>query len=332
MFIQPMLPVIIPGAAFFLLSIVMLSLPGKTGRYQFSWGTRAVAALMLMTAGFRPSAQSVSPSESYNNRYNVYFVVDLTSSMAAEDWAEGDTRLDGVREDINNLLDDYAGAKFSLITFSSYANVRTPLTPDSSALASAVNTVLPEITQYSSGSSISTPKELLEKTLQAEAELDPENERANIVLYFGDGEQTVEAEPESFASVSEYVSSAKVYGYGTEQGGKMKEQTGIFISGSKEPSYITDASGQEGISVIDEDNLKKIADELGGTYEYRTADEPINPAILSDADKIELEKKEESNINNTVEYYWVPLIPFLLIMLVEAGLLLRRASRLGVKR
>ena len=329
MFFQPLIPVIVIGAVAFL-ACAFMGFRTKSNQYRFHWGLRAFAALLILTAGFRPSVQTVSMSESYNNRYNIYFVVDLTSSIVAEDWNGDERRLDGIREDINDLLDDYAGSKYSLITFNSTATMRVPLTPDATALASSVNTMLPEVTLYSKGSSISTAKALLEKTLQAEAELDPEGERANIVLYFGDGEQTSSDEPESFSSVKDLVAAAKVYGYGTKEGGRMKTQSGIYISTGKD-SYIKTASGEEGKSVIDESNLKTIAADLAGDYEHREADKRIKPATLSDEEKIDLEKKEGANVNNTIEYYWTLLIPFLLIMFLEAGFLGRKAKKLGVK-
>lgn len=329
MFFQPMIPVIVIGTLILGASIVF-GVKSKDRKSRFHWGLRVFAALLLITAGFRPSEQVLSMSESYNNRYNVYFVVDLTSSVAAEDWNGKSPRLDGVRDDINNLLDDYVGSKFSLITFNSKATVRVPLTPDSSALASSINTMLPEVTQYSNGSSISAPKQLLEQTLQSEAKLDPKGERANIVLYFGDGEQTSSTKPDSFSSIKSLTSAAKVYGYGTAEGGKMKTQNGFYISSDKD-SYIKDGSGKDGLSVIDETNLKNIANDLGGTYEHRSADKRISKANLADSQKIELEKKVGANINNTVEYYWLALAPFILIMFLEAGYLGRKANKLGVR-
>jgi Ca-activated chloride channel family protein len=329
MFFQPLIPVIFIGAVALIICAVM-GFKAKNGNSRFHWGLRAFAALLILTAGFRPSTQTLSVSESYNNRYNVYFVVDLTSSMVAEDWDGQKTRLEGVREDINDLLDDYVGAKFSLITFNSTATVRVPLTPDSTALASSINTMLPEVTKYSKGSSISEPKKILEDTLKGQNELDSEGERSNIILYFGDGEQTSSSQPESFASVAKYTAAAKVYGYGTKQGGKMKTQTGYYISSEKD-SYIKDTSGNDGLSIINEDNLKTIAKDLGGDYNHRDVGSRVDAAHLSNDQKVELEKKEGANINNTIEYYWILLIPFLLIMFVEAGSLGRRANRLGVK-
>lgn len=327
MFFQPM-PIVIILSALAVALAVYQFFKTKNKKQRIHWILRITAALLILFAGLRPSVPTISEAEVYNSRYDVYFVVDLTSSMVAEDWdTEGSTRLDGVRGDINNVLDDYLGAKFSLITFSSVANLRVPLTPDSTAIASAVNTMLPEVTAYSTGSSISTPLEVLQATLAADAET---NDRAKIVLYFGDGEQTADAEPESFEPVQKLVEQARVYGYGTETGGKMQIQTGYYISSGTD-EYIKDSAGVDGLSIIGTDNLETIASQLGGEYEHRTADERISTVSLTDDQKLDLQQEEGASINNTTEYYWIFLIPVALLLIIEAAFLFRAARLLGVK-
>jgi Ca-activated chloride channel family protein len=329
MFLQPLIPVIIVSA----ITLVLLGyqfFKQKNRKQRIHIALRGLAVLLILVAGLRPSVPSISGSEVYNSKYDIYLVVDLTSSMVAEDWdGEESTRLDGVREDINDLLDDYVGAKFSLITFNSTANLRVPLTPDSTAIASAVNTMLPEVTIYSKGSSISTPVELLETTLTQKDEEDAD--RANIVLYFGDGEQTSSEDPESFESLKKNVEQSKVYGYGTEEGGRMKIQTGYYVSNGKQ-EYIQDNSGKDGLSIINEENLKAIANQLGGEYEHRTVDGRIQAIDLTDDQKLGLKQEEGSSVNNTQEFYWIFLIPVALIMIVEAAFMFRAAKLLGVKR
>lgn len=327
MFFQPMFLIVLFGLTGMGLAIFQFW-KVKNKRQRIHWTLRGVAALMILFAGLRPSVPSLAPAELYNNQYDVYFVVDLTSSMVAEDWdSQKDPRLDGVREDINDLLDDYAGAKFSLITFNSTASLRVPLTPDSTAIASAANTMLPEVTAYSQGSSISKPLDLMKSTLAADKET---SDRAKIVLYFGDGEQTDSSEPASFAPIKPYVTQAKVYGYGTSEGGRMKQQTGYYIS-TKDDKYIKDGSGKDGISVIDESNLKTMATQMGGTYEHRTPNKRIAAATLNNDQKLNLQKQDGASVNNTSEFYWIFLIPASLLFLIEAGYLFRTARYLGVK-
>jgi Ca-activated chloride channel family protein len=326
MFFQPLIPVLILTSFTFVIIVVQF-FRTKSRSQRTRWVVRGVAVLLVLFAALRPSVASLAAGEVYNNRYDVYFVVDLTSSMVAEDW-DGDesTRLDGVREDINDLLDDYVGAKFSLLTFNSATNLRVPLTPDSTAIASAANTMLPEVTAYSKGSSISEPVETLTQLLAEE-----ESDRAKIVLYFGDGEQTNGEEPDSFEPAAENIDQARVYGYGTEEGGRMKTQTGYYIAG-KEDEYIKSSDGQEGVSVIDETNLEAIASQLKGEYEHRSPDTRIKAADLDEGQKLDLQEKDGSTINNTDEFYWVFLIPVALLMFIEGAALFKAARALGVKR
>lgn len=325
MFFQPMIVVVFVSLAIFAASMVFVFKTSNRAA-KVRWGVRALAALLLLTAGLRPSVPTLAPSEVYNNQYDVYFVVDLTSSMIAEDGGpDGETRLDLVREDINDLLDDYVGAKFSLITFNSSATLRVPLTPDSTAIASSVNTMVPEVTQFSNGSTISAPVDLLDQVLASDNE---SNERAKLLLYFGDGEQTSQEEPETFEALKELVEQSKVYGYGTSEGGRMKVQSGSYISSN--PNEYIQYQGKDALSVLDETNLKNIANELGGSYQLRTADTTVEPAQLTNDQKLELQKTEESSINNTVEYYWVFLILLSLVMFYESAFLVRKAKLLGV--
>lgn len=325
MFFQPMIVVVFVSLAIFASSMVFVFKTSNRSA-KVRWGVRALAALLLLTAGLRPSVPTLAPSEVYNNQYDVYFVVDLTSSMIAEDGGpDGETRLDLVREDINDLLDDYVGAKFSLITFNSSATLRVPLTPDSTAIASSVNTMVPEVTQFSNGSTISAPVDLLNQVLASDNE---SNERAKLLLYFGDGEQTSQEEPETFEALKELVEQSKVYGYGTSEGGRMKVQSGSYISSN--PNEYIQYQGKDALSVLDETNLKNIANELGGSYQLRTADTTVEPAQLTNDQKLELQKTEESSINNTVEYYWVFLILLSLVMFYESAFLVRKAKLLGV--
>ena len=111
----------------------------------------------------------------------------------------------------------------------------------------------------------------------------------------------------------------------------MKVQNGYYIS-TDSNAYIQDPStGKDALSIINESNLQNIAKQMNGTYEHRDASKKITPASLNDSQKLQLEKNEGSNINNTVEYYWLLLIPVALIMFIEVGAFARKAKKLGVE-
>src|SRR5690606_1021757 len=132
-------------------------------------------------------------------------------------------RLDGVRADVQSIVDEYPGARFALISFDAAATQRLPLTTDATALMSSLDVLRPEVTTQSRGSSIGIASTMLSEVLRNAAESAPD--RARMVFYFGDGEQTVSSDPESFGGSAEYVDGGAVLGYGTAEGGPMRTTT-----------------------------------------------------------------------------------------------------------
>jgi len=142
-----------------------------------------------------------------------------------------------------------------------------------------------------------------------------------MVFYFGDGEQTVDAEPESFSASEKYTDSGAVFGYGTAEGGPMRITTGgLTDDGTDYIQY----EGSDALSVIDETNLEAIADELGVEYEHRTADAA---PVLPEAPSTTTSYAESGEVGNVTELYWIAALVILLILGVE----LTRATMLIVR-
>src|SRR5690625_7019598 len=76
---------------------------------------------------------------------------------------------------------------------------------------------------------------------------------SHILVYFlADGENTDEREAEPFSQTASLVDGGAVLGYGTTEGGQMRAS-----GGDTDGEYITDESGQPGISRIDEEQLER---------------------------------------------------------------------------
>ena len=302
------------------------------------WLARLGMIALLLIVALRPTIPTDGQGPKASGGLEVYVVVDTTSSMAAEDWADGRPRLDGVKADLEVLVDGLEGAQFSLVTFDAVAVQRVPLTSDSSAMMSAVSVLRQEITTYSRGSSIDAAVPELEELLAEAEDLNPDQRR--VLFYLGDGEQTVDVAPGSFDTLAPYLDGGAVLGYGTAAGGPMQEFFGENPTqfgetaqegsdgGSTEdipPTYIQDyTTGLDALSRIDEAALGSIADQLGVRYLHRTADSSPDPA-LAGIDVGEL-TVEEGEPDSTVELYWVFVIPFGALALLElysiGGLLL----------
>ena len=288
------------------------------------WALRVLMALLLFTVAIRPTIPGEGQGPTVSGGLEVYFVVDTTSSMAAEDYGttyvndEGvtrhQTRLDGVKADIASIAEELKGAEFSLVTFDAVAVQRVPLTSDVTALQSASNVLRQEITGYSQGSSIDAPLELLDTLLQEAVDLNPDRDR--VVFYLGDGEQTASSEPEAFDKLAGYIVEGAVLGYGTAEGGPMREYNG-YDDGSV-GTYLQDYSLSpvgDAISRIDEDRLNKVASELGVEYAHRTAGDPTS-SLIAGIDVGELQR-DDGEPDQSIELYWIFAIPLGLLVLLE---------------
>jgi hypothetical protein len=216
---------------------------------------------------------------------DVFVLVDTSPSIAAEDWEGDHTRLEGVKADLAALAAHHVGAHISIITFDSEATTVLPLSTDAGAVTSAADTLAPITTWYASGSSIDSALDSLVAALERSREQHPE--RARLVYYMGDGEQTTDEPVRSFESAAELVDGGAVLGYGTPEGGPMLEYEPDWLSDDEgfgtgyepEPEYIEAPDGSVGISKIDEDALEQIAEELGVPYSSRSADSPVVDAL-----------------------------------------------------
>ena len=82
------------------------------------------------------------------------------------------------------------------------------------------------------------------------------------------------------------VDGGAVLGYGTPQGGRMKENTGQRSGRTAGAGYIQDrttGSGRDALSVIDEGRLQGIAGQLGVPYVHRSAGDAV-AAMMQAAD------------------------------------------------
>ena len=267
-------------------------------------------------------------------------MVDTTSSMAAEDWSNPDgptltdddgtpmTRLDAARDDIAAISDALVGAQFSLVTFDSVSVQRVPLTSDATALVSAAEVMTQEVTFYSRGSGIDAPLAFMTTLLGDAQEAHPNRQR--VIFYLGDGEQTKEGAPLSFAPLASLTGGGAVLGYGTDDGGLMRAFDGFSrddIPGS--PTYILDpATGTPAESSIDEDNLAAVASQLGVRYLHRSPDEGINRAVAGI--EVGAVTVRPGGGGGRVEFYWLFALPIAAIALREVVLI--GASLLASRR
>ncbi|MCT2183532.1 VWA domain-containing protein [Brevibacterium casei] len=291
---------------------------------KWKWFARIGVVAVLALALARPGVTTESTTEEYETAADVYFLVDTTTSMAAEDYDGTTPRIDGVKEDMLALAEQLPGARLSIITFASTASTAMPLTTDHAAFASAVDVLTPEYSLNSNGSSITEAGDELKARMDSNEENRPGNK--TLVFYFGDGEQTAPGQPDSWTSFASRIDSGAVFGYGTTAGGKMKESQpfgsggfpggtdqdpwdqdggGLDSGSSSDDEYIRDAEGNLGISTIDEANLRQLSSDLGVPYHLRDGSAPMSSVYTAPTYDQQLVRKDGRVTVD--EYYWIPL-------------------------
>lgn len=255
-----------------------------------AWLRRLGIALAIALIAIGPSTTLTTASTVQSNA-EIFFVVDRTGSMAAEDYDGGSPRLDGVRHDLEEIVAAFPGARYSIIAWDSQATRQLPLTTDARAVRSWADTVRQELTSFSTGSQVDRPLGALAEALTGAAERTPSNVR--LVYFLSDGENTdgesssADATLASFAPLAPLVDGGAVLGYGTTEGGRMRVWDGF--TPAEEAPYITDPTngGAEAVSRIDEVTLRTIAEELGVDYVHRVTPDTVE-AFTSGVDVQEI--------------------------------------------
>lgn len=319
MILQPVLPVaLVIIVALGGVGVAVWALAAARGaRARTMWVLRIVLVLACALMVLRPGVPG-GKVETLVSDADVVLVVDTTASIVAEDWNGDEPRLEGVRSDIDELVARYRGARFALITFDVEANLRVPLTTDMTALSTALAVLRPEPTAHSRGSSIGTAAALLERTLESAASVTPD--RARLVFYLGDGEQTATGVPESFASSASLIAGGAVLGYGTSDGGRMRA-TMPGVGGAGE--YIH-ADGRPALSRIDMANLERVAEQLGVEAQQRSAGtELVAPPVPTSV------TVSSATTGSIAEFTWAVALVVAALLLIEVAQLVAGLVALG---
>lgn len=290
--------------------------PGRSAPLRGRWWLRSAALLATLGVGLGPSVPTTTDQE-MGVAVEIFFVVDRTGSMAAEDWGQGTPRLDGVRHDLPALVAAVPGARYSIIGWDSQATRQLPLTTDGRAVGAWTQTVQQEITAYSSGSLVDRPLVALTSALEGAADRNPSHVR--LVFFLSDGEQTTPGEPASFAALDPLVDGGAVLGYGTAQGGPMRSYDGS-LDPDPDAAYILDGDGSDApqaISRIDEDALRTVADQLGVPYVHRTGPDEVTSLVAGlDPEEIATDGRREQTLWSAVT--WPIAVVLVALLAAEA--------------
>lgn len=227
------------------LALRLASRSGVTsrGRGILRWCGMTLAILLLLIAAARPGTgapvDDQAPAAAQGGA-NVYFVVDRSADSAIGDFG-GRTRMAGIRDDIEALIDSHPGARFAVIAFAARPAIEWPLSADTWSLDPVVDALDPyrDAAAGSDQVNAGAAANVLRYQLIAAGQQYPRSE--NVVYYFGSGAAQSSAPQGVFDT--DAVDGGAVYGYGPDGAA-----------------------------------LRGIAEQLGVPYVQRTAGEPLPQA------------------------------------------------------
>jgi Ca-activated chloride channel family protein len=248
----------------------------------------------------------------------IQMVVDCSGSMEALDFSTRDemkSRLSVVKETFARFIGRRTGDLIGLITFAGYASTRAPLTLDHPALLHVLNGV--EVPQgiFDGSGRIMNEEEMLTAigdglaTACARLEKTPQV-KSRIVVLLSDGESNT-----GLIKPPQSIQIAKALG--------VKVYTiGIGTTGQA-PFKVRDAFGRTAVQYgqvrIDEDLLRRIAQETGGSY-FNVQDPLGLDRALAAIDKLEKTTIDSTVFNQYRELMAPVLAASLFLLAVALGL------------
>lgn len=306
------IPVLLPMLV--LCGILLVARP----RQRVAWMRRLLMVVLIAVVALRP-VTPIEGEQTERMNANIFFVVDRTGSMNAEDYAGGETRLDGVKADMRQIMERTEGSRYSIIGFDSAAAEQLPLTTDAGAVEAWIDTADVETTSYSQGSNVDRPLPQLLTALSETKRDDPESSR--LVYVFSDGENTDGQESQPFGAVAPLIDGGAVLGYGTAEGGPM-----TITGGENDGEYMMDGS-EQAVSTLDEEQLKTMADAMGVPYLHRTDPEEPIEGTMEDVTLTPIPIDTSSRVPSFEDWYWIASIPLAMLFIWELGAMTYRLPR-----
>jgi Ca-activated chloride channel homolog len=236
--------------------------------------------------------------------YDIMLAVDLSRSMLALDFADLNSsdrrnRLDVIKKVASKFIINREGDRFGLILFGDSAYLQTPLTSDITSVATMLD--LSEIGMAGDATAIGDAIALAVKALLQR----PEGSRIIILLTDGSNTAGVIAPQEAARLAKSY--GIKIYCIGVGRKGAVP--------------FPTELGGIVYAKIeIDEQLLKKIAEETGGAY-FGATDESTLSEIYKQIDELEKTEAETSELVLREQLFRIPLS---LAMLMILGMIIKR--------
>lgn len=208
---------------------------------------------------------------------DLMIAIDLSNSMLAEDLQPN--RLMRAKQSISRLIDRLDGDRIGLVVFAGDAYVQLPITTDYSAAKLFLSTINTNIVP-TQGTAIGKAIELSINSF------DVSNDQNKAIIIITDGENHEDDAIQKAKEAEDMGIFVHTIGMGSAEGGPIpiKNRYGNITS------YQKDKSGNTVITKLNEEMLKEIATNGGGSYIRANSTQSSLDALFKEINK--MEKKE----------------------------------------
>lgn len=274
---------------------------------------RMLALALLIVALARPRLGK-GYTEREESGIDIVLAVDVSGSMAAldlsENRAELQTRLDAVKNVIEQFIKKRPSDRIGMTIFASNTFVVSPLTLNHDWLLQNISRVEIGMIDGSStaiGSAIATSVNRLR---------DLKDAKSRVIILLTDGDNNAGKISPIAAAEAAASFDTKIYIIAAGKSGRIpyaaSDENGRIIRNKFGKPQIAG----HGISQIDEASLKKIAEITGGKF-YRATDYKNLQSIYNQIDSLEKTKVKIHNFTEYNELFAYPLILALALLMLE---------------
>jgi Ca-activated chloride channel family protein len=271
-----------------------------------------LAALGLMIFALAGPRWGSHYQEVTQKGVDIVLLADVSPSMMVEDVKPN--RLERARREILDFLNVVQGDRVGLVAFSGAAYVQCPLTLDYAALEMFLQALEPGLIP-TAGTDLGAA---IETGLSA---FDPKAETDKVMLLITDGEDNEGRGLEAARKAAGKGVKIFVFGVGDAAGGP--------VPGGGPGGFKKDEQGKMVLSRMDEESLRQIAAETGGTYVRSVAGDLDLDVLYFDGirSRTTAQTLKSGKIRIEEERFFLFLLPAFILLLIEGFLAERRTFR-----
>lgn len=267
------------------------------------FGLRAFYFVLIIVAMLGPSFGAMKKEIKIIGK-DIFILVDVSASMNARDIVP--SRLEKVKYEIRQLVQQFNSDRIGLIVFAGDALVQCPLTYDQSALLLFTETLNTDLLPRA-GANYTPALRLALTKFTGPNNPYRRQKRAEIILLISDGEDFSNNIGPLYRQLNQENVRVFSLGVGSENGAPIPLAQG----------FVTDKNRKRVISKLHAGRLAEIAGNTNGQYFEISERSSEIPRLISAVNAIEGERQEIRTVDVRANKYYYPLLLALVLIMFD---------------